>query len=71
MSTSRESGTTRALEPGTTYHVEPSGRFVEASYLVHGDGLRVYGSASQNADGNCIAWHEDLHRREAPPTERT
>jgi hypothetical protein len=53
------------------YHVEPPGRFVEASYLVHGDGLRVYGSASQNADGNYVAWHEDLHRREGPPAERT
>lgn len=52
------------------YHLEPPGRFVEASYHVHGEGLKVYGSSSRNAEGNYLAWHEELHRRPAPASER-
>jgi hypothetical protein len=52
------------------YHLEPGGRFVEAGYLVHGNGLKAYGSSSRNADGNYVAWHEELHRRDAERAER-
>ena len=44
------------------FHVEPGGSFVEVSYLVHGEGLRTYGSSTRNADGNYIAWKEVLRR---------
>lgn len=45
------------------YRFQSDDRLVEAGYLVHGDGLRTYGSSSKNAQGNYIAWHEELHRR--------
>lgn len=44
------------------YHLEVSGRFVEASYRLTPTGLQVLGSSSKNNDGNYIAWHEELKR---------
>jgi hypothetical protein len=49
------------------YHLEVSGRFVEASYHLTPTGLQVLGSSSRNNDGNYIAWHEELKRVDQTP----
>jgi len=46
------------------YHMKVGVRFVEVSYRSTADGLEVFGSSSQNADGNYIAWREILRRTE-------
>jgi hypothetical protein len=47
------------------YHMKVGEAFVEASYLVHGERLAVFGSSSRNAEGLYIAWTEHLVRAAA------
>lgn len=44
------------------YHLNPGAGFVEVSYRVSSDGLEVCGSSSTNAEGNYIAWTENVRR---------
>ena len=44
------------------YHLETGKAFVEASYRFDGDGVKVCGSSTRNAEGNYIAWKEMLRR---------
>lgn len=44
------------------YHIKTGEAFVEVSYHPTADRLEVYGSSSRNAEGNYIAWHEELRR---------
>lgn len=44
------------------YMLEMPATVVEANYFLTEGGLRVYGSSSRNADGNAIAWREQLRR---------
>ena len=44
------------------YHLETGQAFVEASYRITGDTIDVFGSSTQNAEGNYIAWKEVLRR---------
>jgi hypothetical protein len=54
------------------YHIEAAENFVEVSYHPSAERLEVYGSSSRNADGNYIAWHEELRRADSsnPDTDR-
>lgn len=44
------------------YYFKAGDRFVEASYRANGEGLRVNGSSSTNAEGHFTAWTETLTR---------
>jgi hypothetical protein len=44
------------------YHLETGKAFVEASYRFGGDSVEVFGSSTKNAEGNYIAWIEQLRR---------
>ena len=46
------------------YHMKIGETFVEAAYRTTADGLEVFGSSTRNAEGNYIAWHENLRRKE-------
>jgi hypothetical protein len=45
------------------YHLDTGTAFVEVSYHPTREGLEVFGSSSTNAEGNYIAWYEELRRR--------
>ena len=47
------------------YYLQVGSAFVEASYILTPTGLHVYGSSTTNAEGNFIAWYEELVRRDA------
>jgi hypothetical protein len=51
------------LADACKYHLKAGNAFVEVSYHPAGGGLEVFGSSSTNADGNYIAWHEELRKR--------
>lgn len=44
------------------YHMRAGEAYIEVSYRVVGDDLRIYGSSTRNAEGNYIVWLERLHR---------
>jgi hypothetical protein len=46
------------------YYLQAGPAYVEASYHVTSTGLRVFGSSTTNAEGNFIAWEEELERTE-------
>jgi hypothetical protein len=44
------------------YHLALGDRFVQASYTLEADRVKVYGSSTKNAEGLYIAWSENLER---------
>lgn len=45
------------------FHIKAGEAFVEVSYRPQDSGLLVHGSSTKNADGNYIAWHENLQKK--------
>ena len=44
------------------YYLKTGEAYVEVSYRPTAEGIQVNGSSTKNADGNYIAWHEELRR---------
>src|SRR5258706_2745598 len=50
------------LANACNYHFKAGDAFIEVSYHQTEAGIEVFGSSSTNAEGNYIAWHEELRR---------